>query len=68
VRVADDEPTWCNHIAQGLKTTRQDDSLDAIENWKKGKKRKNIPKTERDRIVAPEAEGAAPALPPCVAV
>lgn len=55
-RVADDEASWCCHLAQGLKTTREDDSIDAINNWKKGRGKKQIPKTERNRIVGKRPE------------
>lgn len=48
--IAKDEPTWCHHLAEGLKTTRVDDCVDDVEKWKRDNKKKNIPKVDRERI------------------
>lgn len=38
-KIASDEPTWCHHLAQGLKTTREADAKDVILQTKGTKKR-----------------------------
>jgi hypothetical protein len=61
-KISNTEPDWCHHIAQGLKSTREADVENDIDEWKRRNKKKRIPKTERTRLTANRKKTTVPHL------
>lgn len=51
LKVGTTPPEWCNQIGLALRTTREVDAEDAIEQWKVAQNKQRVPKTVRETLV-----------------